>query len=290
MIEVAISLTAFGLPVKISIHSLLEDAERAIGSMTVIDVFRAFTTAAVALANGASSIVMVRSVEEALALREAGIARSVWASFEVEHRMASISATRPLRSRPSISSARQSSSGRVLGRRVLSRPAMPSGSTRPRWLRQRRPCELSSRDHPIRSPSSPCATTGSSEPRRTNYARPFCAHPEDVDIALDGQRRSRPPLTHLGHRAQPCQSRLSSYRPHAPRSNELSVIAGNCLNSPSRQAEAEKYTKLQRLVRIGLTFYLIPPYATFDTSQGGEGNTISRRFRSSGYDRQSTYS
>ena len=33
----------------------------------------AFTTAAVALANGASSIVMVRLVEEALALRETGI-------------------------------------------------------------------------------------------------------------------------------------------------------------------------------------------------------------------------
>src|SRR5262249_29772490 len=38
----------------------------------VIDVFRAFTTAAVALANGASKIVMVRTVDEALALREAG--------------------------------------------------------------------------------------------------------------------------------------------------------------------------------------------------------------------------
>jgi 2-phosphosulfolactate phosphatase len=41
--------------------------------VAVIDVFRAFTTAAVALANGAIGIVMVRSVEEALALRETGI-------------------------------------------------------------------------------------------------------------------------------------------------------------------------------------------------------------------------
>jgi 2-phosphosulfolactate phosphatase len=73
MIEVAVSLTAFGLSVKISIHSLLEGATRAIGTVAVIDVFRAFTTAAVALANGASKIVMVRSVEEALALRDAGI-------------------------------------------------------------------------------------------------------------------------------------------------------------------------------------------------------------------------
>jgi 2-phosphosulfolactate phosphatase len=58
---------------EISIHSLLDGATRAIGAVAVIDVFRAFTTAAVALANGASRIVMVRTVEEALALREAGI-------------------------------------------------------------------------------------------------------------------------------------------------------------------------------------------------------------------------
>jgi 2-phosphosulfolactate phosphatase len=60
---------------EISIHSLLEGATRATGTVAVIDVFRAFTTAAVTLANGASAIVMVRSVEEALALREAGIGR-----------------------------------------------------------------------------------------------------------------------------------------------------------------------------------------------------------------------
>ena len=42
--------------------------------MGFIDVFRAFTTAAVALANGASSIVMVGTVDEAaLASRDAGI-------------------------------------------------------------------------------------------------------------------------------------------------------------------------------------------------------------------------
>jgi phosphosulfolactate phosphohydrolase-like enzyme len=41
--------------------------------VAAIDVFRAFTTAAVALSNGASSIVIVRSVGEALALRNAGI-------------------------------------------------------------------------------------------------------------------------------------------------------------------------------------------------------------------------
>jgi 2-phosphosulfolactate phosphatase len=58
---------------KISIHSLLEGARRADGTVAVIDVFRAFTTAAVTFANGASRIVMVGSVEEALALRNGGI-------------------------------------------------------------------------------------------------------------------------------------------------------------------------------------------------------------------------
>ena len=58
---------------EISIHSLLEGATQATGSVAVIDVFRAFTTAAVALANGASKIVMVRTVKEALELRQAGI-------------------------------------------------------------------------------------------------------------------------------------------------------------------------------------------------------------------------
>lgn len=58
---------------RISIHSLLEGAEQATGTVAVIDVFRAFTTAAVLLANGASRIIMVGTVEEALALRAGGI-------------------------------------------------------------------------------------------------------------------------------------------------------------------------------------------------------------------------
>ena len=56
---------------KISIQSLLEGARNASGAVAVIDTFRAFTTAAVALANGASRIIMVATVEEALALRAA---------------------------------------------------------------------------------------------------------------------------------------------------------------------------------------------------------------------------
>jgi 2-phosphosulfolactate phosphatase len=57
----------------ISIRSLLEGAGQATGAVAIIDVFRAFTTAAVALANGASRVVMVGSVEEAFALRDRGV-------------------------------------------------------------------------------------------------------------------------------------------------------------------------------------------------------------------------
>jgi 2-phosphosulfolactate phosphatase len=58
---------------EIRIESLLEGARRASGAVAVIDVFRAFTTAAVALAKGAQRIIMVGTVEEALALREQGL-------------------------------------------------------------------------------------------------------------------------------------------------------------------------------------------------------------------------
>ena len=54
---------------EIRIESLIEGAARAEGAVAIIDVFRAFTTAAVAFANGATHITMVASVEEALALR-----------------------------------------------------------------------------------------------------------------------------------------------------------------------------------------------------------------------------
>ena len=56
---------------KISIQSLLEGARNASGAVAVIDTCRAFTTAAVALVNGVSRIIMVGTVEEALALRAA---------------------------------------------------------------------------------------------------------------------------------------------------------------------------------------------------------------------------
>ncbi len=61
----------------IRIESLLAGAAHATGVVAIIDVFRAFTTAAVALANGASRIIMVSGVEEALSLRDAGIGQLV---------------------------------------------------------------------------------------------------------------------------------------------------------------------------------------------------------------------
>jgi len=61
--------------VDIRIESLLDGAKRASGAVAVIDVFRAFTTAAVALGEGAERIIMVDAVEDALALRQAGIVR-----------------------------------------------------------------------------------------------------------------------------------------------------------------------------------------------------------------------
>ena len=58
---------------EIRMGSLLRDAREAQGTVVIIDVFRAFTTAAVAFSRGAAKIVLVAEVEEALALRERGV-------------------------------------------------------------------------------------------------------------------------------------------------------------------------------------------------------------------------
>ena len=63
------------LTMDVLVESLLAGAQSATGSVAVIDVFRAFTTAAVAFANGASQITMVGTVEEALTLRASGAAQ-----------------------------------------------------------------------------------------------------------------------------------------------------------------------------------------------------------------------
>jgi 2-phosphosulfolactate phosphatase len=58
---------------EIRVDSLLDGARRAAGAVAIIDVLRAFTTAAVALANNATRIIMVAGVDEAVRLRVAGV-------------------------------------------------------------------------------------------------------------------------------------------------------------------------------------------------------------------------
>ncbi len=58
---------------EIRLVSLLEGARAASGVVIIIDVFRAYTTAAVALSRGVEKIVLVAEVEEAIALREQGL-------------------------------------------------------------------------------------------------------------------------------------------------------------------------------------------------------------------------
>jgi 2-phosphosulfolactate phosphatase len=57
----------------IVVDSLLEGARRARGTVVIVDVFRAFTTAAIAFSRGATKIIMVAEPPEALALREQGL-------------------------------------------------------------------------------------------------------------------------------------------------------------------------------------------------------------------------
>ncbi len=59
--------------IEIRVDSLLDGARRAAGTVAIIDVLRAFTTAAVALANDATRIIMVADVDQALCLRAAGV-------------------------------------------------------------------------------------------------------------------------------------------------------------------------------------------------------------------------
>ena len=59
---------------RIIVDSLVEGARRARGTVVIIDVFRAFTTEAVAFRRGAKKIILVGSPEEALRLRSDGIA------------------------------------------------------------------------------------------------------------------------------------------------------------------------------------------------------------------------
>ena len=53
--------------------SLLRGAQEAEGTVVIVDVFRAFTTASIAFSGGADRILLVAQVEEALDLRGRGL-------------------------------------------------------------------------------------------------------------------------------------------------------------------------------------------------------------------------
>lgn len=57
---------------EIRIASLYRGAQQARGTAIIIDVFRAFTTAAIAFERGANKIILVAEVQDALALRASG--------------------------------------------------------------------------------------------------------------------------------------------------------------------------------------------------------------------------
>ncbi len=58
---------------EVRLGSLLRDAQEAQGTAIIIDVFRAFTTAAIAFDRGVEWIILVAEVEEALALQRRGV-------------------------------------------------------------------------------------------------------------------------------------------------------------------------------------------------------------------------
>jgi hypothetical protein len=116
--------------------------------------------------NGRGSVVAPRRGIGQICFAKGARLATQWPSmgkFEAEDHRASTSATRRSRSPASISTARQPSSGPALVRRVSSQQAGPSGSTRPRWSRQRRPSAPFSRIHHSRSPSSPWALRESAD-------------------------------------------------------------------------------------------------------------------------------
>ena len=58
---------------EVRLGSLVRDAREAVGTAVIIDVFRAFTTAAIAFDRGADRIVLVAEVEEAMELYRGGV-------------------------------------------------------------------------------------------------------------------------------------------------------------------------------------------------------------------------
>lgn len=58
---------------EIQIDSLLAGARRAVGTVVVIDVYRAFTTACVMIERGARRVLLTAEIGEAMALRDKGV-------------------------------------------------------------------------------------------------------------------------------------------------------------------------------------------------------------------------
>ena len=58
---------------EIRIASLIEGARNAEGTVIVLDVFRAFTTAPIAITRGANKIILVGEIDEALSLKKEGL-------------------------------------------------------------------------------------------------------------------------------------------------------------------------------------------------------------------------
>ena len=58
---------------EIVLSSLLNGAKEAQGTVVIIDVYRAFTTAAIAFSKGAEKIILVSEIDEALELKNKGI-------------------------------------------------------------------------------------------------------------------------------------------------------------------------------------------------------------------------
>lgn len=58
---------------QVCIDSLIDGAARAQGTVIIVDVFRAFTTAAIALRKGAEKIILVADIQEALNLKGRGL-------------------------------------------------------------------------------------------------------------------------------------------------------------------------------------------------------------------------
>ena len=83
---------------EIRLGSQVRDAREAEGTVIIIDVFRAFTTAAIAFDRGVREITLVAEAEDALVLHRRGVGDLLMGEVGGERPTASTSATLPSRS------------------------------------------------------------------------------------------------------------------------------------------------------------------------------------------------